>query len=1697
MPNIFQRTGRPARPVQPGLLPTRSTRLARTRHPSGSTLIVVLALLALLSILGLAFVTFSGSERTSAENYSAAAEKQYQSRPRASTRILSRFAADRLFFGSRTNERNSALAGGRHTLIASIVGRDVQPHSGKGVNLIGHKVSGQQTGYPVVDQNHDGTEDSSQALLDINDSVSANNGTSPSGRPAPDVDYTAPDINSVFLAYNGFALDAYNRPVHVIIPSFLRPQYIRGFTSGASKATPVLDWETRSGTVRRILRPHPMHKDFGPSGSSPRTSAMDPQGFRYVMTQAQANQLGLSGPFPFGHSEDLNGNGVLDSGEDRNENGFLDTEAHHGVWTLGAWQQNVYYRSGQWIILSEDANGNNQLDQGEDTIVSGNSTIDRWYFRVETAGNSSNNMPTFGSVNIGATITSGGGAPVWKRFITFQPRYEFDADADGDGIKEAIYLDLDFPIHSLGNGKSAIPLFALTIYDADGLMNLNATGNLSGQANLGGGNFGGGKFISRSNLGMSPSEINPQWGLDAGAFTTDFPTSSRTTTEVFQDQRKFFNHEPSGWMENSNMAWWFLLKGRAHYEPGSGSLLSYTDGRHGDLNQLDAAISANSTTLTDYPQPGLRGIDDNYNQDEGELAPPFDLNRLAVTRPYVHPLDFRGTGTSTVKVGSLFQPQLYTSNRLKFPQYTAYQSQQVTMTGTTIKWGQPLMGALMQSSITTPLIDEETESIVDERNRQGSDRLFDSKENYFLQASRADLENSAFESRLARLASYNFQANTRSEKIRRRFTVDSWDTRDFVRSFPGVGLGLDRRRAWEFWQNGTNRFGTTTYAFPPKFNGAPIGNLNDPFRGPLRSLLEIVANRAPVNATDSTRMQRRLSPNHIYERLNGVPMRRTITEHPQNPGTTIVNVSWDSSNLPTYPPANSTQTEWWARYDRQRLARDVYVCLYTLCGGSDQINYTTSNDHDNTMTPGDSSDRHYTTEQLREMAQFAVNMVDAMDTDNVVTRFEYDKNLGPTVDSSSGMTLRSGWNLDDNAWTNDGFAPIGSAANGYDADHTDDGIERGVVHGVEAQQLTLTEFFAARCSQVTDPDNNGIPYDHTATLHDDTLARTFAGIELRNITPFGVPLSGGSWRIEIRPNTASPAPGDIRRMTFRSSKQIEAATSFSVLSCADDHMDTLGTGAELGFSVLRVDPDCIDATTVLTRNLLRVFPRTLAAADVLDLCRDSAQTAAQSPFRISNGSGTDLTSTVGSFLTGAPFLAGGLSVHVVLQRRLHPNRSSLDPLTAAPGQVAAYDLDNPWVEADRITYTRSFSGYQFNIGKEDNNPQATETHNIRKQLWELRSRQRPQPLHRSGEAYMPNPAGAIGASPWRTIARTSLVLNSIGTENTNSPATFDRWQPHFDRPFASLVELFNIPIYGPHDVTSSLDKTGTHSAGHLKFLRPDFPNATSADSRYDNRWVRLLNFLEIPTRTDRFPVASLPASRKYRIPGKINLNTIRHPEALGGLIDRQDVCDVAPTQANSHLPDSTSETSRDWWQQLIHSRDGYDPVSELFLPGMAHGHPFRSLGLVRFGRDGIEETLFRSIPLDTNTTSGYVKRRLFGLGTQSQHNNQTLHHSTRHQLLAKIHGNTTTRSNVFFVFMKVDWFECHRDATQGHVRIGAKLADAHSQRSFFVIDRSRALELVQPEHIPNDGTYNIGTGSGGNVTQLDAGSMILYQQVIE
>ena len=136
------------------------------------------------------------------------------------------------------------------------------------------------------------------------------------------------------------------------------------------------------------------------------------------------------------------------------------------------------------------------------------------------------------------------------------------------------------------------------------------------------------------------------------------------------------------------------------------------------------------------------------------------------------------------------------------------------------------------------------------------------------------------------------------------------------------------------------------------------------------------------------------------------------------------------------------QQEWLARYDRQRLARDIYTLLYLMGGGYDNQNYATASNQ-----PVAGVRPLYTDDQLQEMAQFAVNLVDQLDPDSNITVFEYDKDLS------------NGWNLDDNAY--DGVADTQPPFNIAAAD-------RGVVYGVERQQLAFNEAMIAFLQQAVD-----------------------------------------------------------------------------------------------------------------------------------------------------------------------------------------------------------------------------------------------------------------------------------------------------------------------------------------------------------------------------------------------------------------------------------------------------------------------------------------------------------------------------------------------------------------------------------------------------------------------------------------------------
>ena len=129
------------------------------------------------------------------------------------------------------------------------------------------------------------------------------------------------------------------------------------------------------------------------------------------------------------------------------------------------------------------------------------------------------------------------------------------------------------------------------------------------------------------------------------------------------------------------------------------------------------------------------------------------------------------------------------------------------------------------------------------------------------------------------------------------------------------------------------------------------------------------------------------------------------------------------------------------------MASDIYILLYMFGAGLDQ-------------NPMVASPLTYTSAQKKEMAQFAVNYVDALDRDNINTRFEYDTDLS------------NGWGLDDNPYTNT-------------AAETDRAEVWGCRSAAAFYQRVPSRSKLIRSCRVRRP------YDHPATEYDDKVDRFF------------------------------------------------------------------------------------------------------------------------------------------------------------------------------------------------------------------------------------------------------------------------------------------------------------------------------------------------------------------------------------------------------------------------------------------------------------------------------------------------------------------------------------------------------------------------------------------------------------------------------
>ena len=800
--------------------------------------------------------------------------------------------------------------------------------------------------------------------------------------------------------------------------------------------------------------------------------------------------------------------------------------------------------------------------------------------------------------------------------------------------------------------------------------------------------------------------------------------------------------------------------------------------------------------------------------------------------------------------------------------------------------------------------------------------------------------------------------------------------------------------------------------------------------------------------------------------------------------------------------------------ERQALARDIYTLLYSLCLGQDSdyraailLGLPPKSNGKGKAKGRKRPPATVAVGQAQEMAQFAVNLVDALDPDDIPTAFYYDPDL---------QTASNGWRVPDPAKPTEFY----------------------VVYGVERQTLAFTEALAIRVNRTT-PDSPMTIFDDQAT--DPADGRRYVFCELQNVTPMNVTLaaaasldkSSANWRVTVEGVSGAnidflnsvyvlsgltPANNQIQ-IDGSGNRYLSSGATFTIGS--QDGTDTFPVGGKHRTSDFRANRSAAPATTGpfdriapsggavdTTAGVVGAAPSD-STIDTqfptpkcnLDLVWDYGGGAAKFELETNNG-------TKGAFVTGID--ASYSSIQLVLERRA---------------------TDGNWIEVDR---TKDVTVQAVTP------PTAPVTAaNVNTQLNTIQSSARTTPLDRNSEAAPAPP------SP--------NVFNTLNTASSSASTT--AWQWHLDRDFASLAELLLLPVYSPADLTNGklIDSEfvkGRNAADTLdiyiptvaagRFLRPDL-----LDEPYPsgNRWYRLLEFLEVPNRSHQHstirtqsalttPVPTMLAE-PYHLPvgfgwprahGQLNLNMIRDSKVLAALLD-----DDQLINGGSNNLTGNDEAGRLWWIQFLKSRDSrftgnfaVDPVTNLYVPGTANARPFRGFDAV--GRPAnsttdspLENTILRSLPFDsTGGGNPNESRRLLEVGnitefvktpvdeTNPPGGKTLLHASARYRLLSKILNNTTTRSNSFAVYVTVQYYEAAEQNLAGQsepaIRIGGRLDDTPTHRGFFVVDRTGAVEqmkVITPNPISSSSfSFKANTNQTGTPNGIKWRDLVLFRKTL-
>ncbi len=229
-----------------------------------------------------------------------------------------------------------------------------------------------------------------------------------------------------------------------------------------------------------------------------------------------------------------------------------------------------------------------------------------------------------------------------------------------------------------------------------------------------------------------------------------------------------------------------------------------------------------------------------------------------------------------------------------------------------------------------------------------------------------------------------------------------------------------------------------------------------------------------------------------------------------------------------------------------------------------------------------------------------------------------------------------------------------------------------------------------------------------------------------------------------------------------------------------------------------------------------------------------------------------------------------------------------------------------------------------------------------------------------------------------------------------------------------------------------------------------------------------------------------PAVLSDRVPGKINLNTIWDAETLLALCDPQPSNVFTKAEVVERIfEDLMKHRTERWREGVLQEKD----------------RPFLGMGVGHYadGTNRLYEELHRITSAPVFPNGGGLEDTFFRRTTLGDpgaarllHTASGVHKYFENQLLHKIINQTTSRSNVFAVWLTVGFFEVVDD-TARPVKLGAELGRAEGKhirhRMFAVVDRS--VMTANPGPQPN---FRLGSNPAGPWT---TGLVVPYYSIIE